>query len=160
MAAITQLFSAVYNALADMVAAILDSGTIQHQRAELQKDLAIDFAKEAFAMLSRSGLSSSSLEYRQCAAFLQYLGGMATAEQVCLDPSMPTSPINERLCRSTSPYRQSRKCSCSYSHCLSIQSHLFQPQSWPEQRRRIDSLFCCRSGKHQSRMNMFPQHPS
>lgn len=67
-----------------MVAAILDSGAIQHQRAELQKDLAIDFGKEALAIWSKNETSESTLEHRQGTAFLQYLAGTATIEQVCL----------------------------------------------------------------------------
>lgn len=80
-----QLSSAIFNALADMVAAILDSGAIQHQRAELQKDLAIDFAEEALAIWSKSESSESTLVQKQDTAFLQYLAGTATVEQVCLD---------------------------------------------------------------------------
>jgi hypothetical protein len=81
----SQLSSSLFNALADIVSAILDSGTIQHQRLELQKDLAIHLAKEALKIWDKSGLFEDTLEWTQGKALLQYLTGTATTEQVSRD---------------------------------------------------------------------------
>lgn len=81
----SQLSSSLFNALADIVSAILDSGTIQHQRLELQRDLAIDLTKEALTIWDKSGLFEGTSEWTHGKALLQYLAGTATAEQVSRD---------------------------------------------------------------------------
>ncbi|KAI5451411.1 hypothetical protein NCC49_001717 [Naganishia albida] len=78
---IPDLSACIFNAFADMVAAILDSGAIQPQRMPLQKELAFDFANQAISVWHDSGFDESA-EQGRCMALLAFIAGTATAQQV------------------------------------------------------------------------------
>lgn len=78
---IPDLSACIFNAFADMVAAILDSGAIQPQRMPLQKELAFDFANQAISVWHDSGFDESA-EQGRCMALLALIAGTATAQQV------------------------------------------------------------------------------
>lgn len=80
-AAIPELSACIFNAFADMVAAILDSGAIEPQRMQLQKELAVDFANQAISVWKDSGVDESA-EHGRCMALLSFVAGTATAQQV------------------------------------------------------------------------------
>jgi hypothetical protein len=79
---VPELSACIFNALADMVAAILDSGAIQPQRMELQKELAVDFANQAISVWNDSGSPDGSGERSRCMALLSFIAGTVTAQQV------------------------------------------------------------------------------
>lgn len=80
--AVPELSSYIFNSLADMVAAILDSGAIQPQRMELQKELAVEFANQAISIWNEKGSLSGSSAHSQCIALLAFIAGTATTQQV------------------------------------------------------------------------------
>ncbi|KAJ9121715.1 hypothetical protein QFC22_002335 [Naganishia vaughanmartiniae] len=71
----------VFNALADIAAAILDSGIIQPFSVELQKDIAIAFATRALRAIKENDLTHERDSQVKELALLNYIAGSATGEQ-------------------------------------------------------------------------------
>ncbi|KAJ9096589.1 hypothetical protein QFC19_007121 [Naganishia cerealis] len=78
----TEICPSVFNALTDIAAAILDSGVINPYSAELQKQIAVEFANRAKLVWQETDRKNQPDTRVKDMALLSYIAGTATTEQV------------------------------------------------------------------------------